>query len=338
MNIKTNQAGFGRRLIANLLEISLRYAIFLPLFAIMAQSTNIPNLAYNIFLYIIVFLFFVFLFIVYDTLMTYYCYGNFGKLLTGIHVVDMEGHRLTIKRILFRNLIGYTFASLVFGLGYWTIITDKNKQAWQDKVVGSYVVTKQKFLWILALLLFFVIVIGEMMFLMQQFNIFMRGPAVIQIRNMIMTQQKEKWVKEAKEEEQKTLGKYYPEYVVSDTFYEKIETLRKVQEAKNLPEMKRQSALLLSSAKTPAEKAVAYNWMGITANETNDAKGALANYTKAVEVYPTYSTAYSNLSMVQRFDFADDINAVKNAQTAVKLTPKERYQRSRNSTNARTKK
>lgn len=310
--MNTNQAGFGRRLIALLLEGSLRFLLFLPLFAAMAMSTSLPNLAYNVFLYIIVILFFAFLFIIYDTLMFHFLYGNLGQLLTGIHVVDAHGQRLTIRRILFRNLIGCSFAGLVFGLGYWTIITDKSKQGWQDKVVGSYVITKQKFLWIFALLLFLLIAAGETMFLIQQFSHFIQGPVLKQINQLITQREKET-----------KIANYNPENLVSKSFYEKNVAIGNLYKKGETKEALTQATALRKAAKTNEEKAVAENLLGVTSGYIDDIVTE-KHFQNAIKFYPNFIQAYANLSLVQSHQKKGD-EALMNAQKAIKVFPNDAF-------------
>lgn len=85
-------------------------------------------------------------------LFTYYFGGSLGKLLTGLQITDQNRNKLSGKRILFRQTVGYMFSSLLFGLGYLSIIKDPQKQAWHDKTVDSLVVTKQN-LWLPSLLI-----------------------------------------------------------------------------------------------------------------------------------------------------------------------------------------
>jgi len=64
----------------------------------------------------------------------------------GYHVLDMKivsinGAQLTVKQIVIR-LISSIFSALVFGLGFIWIAFDANKQAWHDKVAGTYVIRK----------------------------------------------------------------------------------------------------------------------------------------------------------------------------------------------------
>ena len=79
----------------------------------------------------------------------YYAYftsrfgGTIGKLVLGIQVVDeSRKNHLTFWMSYFRSTIGYMVSNMLFGLGFYWIIRDPNRQAWHDKLVGSFVVTK----------------------------------------------------------------------------------------------------------------------------------------------------------------------------------------------------
>lgn len=64
-----------------------------------------------------------------------------GKMVLKIKVVkigtnDVPGY----AKAFLRETIGKFLSSLVFGLGYFAVIKDKNKQAWHDKIAGTVVV------------------------------------------------------------------------------------------------------------------------------------------------------------------------------------------------------
>ncbi|ODS33390.1 MAG: hypothetical protein SCARUB_01499 [Candidatus Scalindua rubra] len=57
----------------------------------------------------------------------------------GIKTVAINGAAVTVKQIVIRAISSF-FSLLAFGLGFFWITIDKNKQAWQDKIAGTYVV------------------------------------------------------------------------------------------------------------------------------------------------------------------------------------------------------
>lgn len=78
--------------------------------------------------------------------------GTIGKILTGTKIVDASGKFLSFWRALFRNSIGYTVSGGFFWLGFIWTLADRQRQAWHDQIVGSFVVVRNKFLWILGII------------------------------------------------------------------------------------------------------------------------------------------------------------------------------------------
>ncbi len=66
-----------------------------------------------------------------------------GKFAMGIQVVKVDGSPISDVDAVIRA-IGYQVSSLVFGLGYFWAIFDKNKQTWHDKLARTYVVRRQE--------------------------------------------------------------------------------------------------------------------------------------------------------------------------------------------------
>lgn len=142
-------ASFTLRTLACLSETSIFILIFIYLlFNVVGQPTLASALTYIIY---VLALYLLNPFIVYQSVyLTYFYGGSIGKLLTGLRVVNENGNKLSGKRVIFRQTAGYTFSGLVFGLGFWSILKDPEKQGWHDKAVGSRVIVKQT-IWPLAL-------------------------------------------------------------------------------------------------------------------------------------------------------------------------------------------
>ena len=85
--------------------------------------------------------------------------GTPGKLIIGTRVVDGKNKNLSLKMALFRNYVGKTVSNLLFGLGYLWILKDENRQAWHDMTAGSYVVQKNKYSLLIAVVINIVLVI-----------------------------------------------------------------------------------------------------------------------------------------------------------------------------------
>lgn len=68
---------------------------------------------------------------------------SIGKKLFQIQVVNTNYQQLTLMQAFMRETIGKLVSGLVFGLGFWWAIWDKDKQTWHDKLAKTYVVTKK---------------------------------------------------------------------------------------------------------------------------------------------------------------------------------------------------
>ncbi|BBO18847.1 conserved hypothetical protein [Candidatus Brocadia pituitae] len=68
-----------------------------------------------------------------------------GKWLLGVKVVEkLTGNSPGFWRMILRETIGKFVSGLVFSLGYFWAIWDKDGQAWHDKIAGTVVVKEQK--------------------------------------------------------------------------------------------------------------------------------------------------------------------------------------------------
>ena len=63
-----------------------------------------------------------------------------GKWMVGLRVVRQSGKRAGFMTMFFREFIGKMLSGLVFCLGYFWILIDKDNQGWHDKLVTTYVV------------------------------------------------------------------------------------------------------------------------------------------------------------------------------------------------------
>ena len=63
-----------------------------------------------------------------------------GKMLVGIKVVDEEGAIPGLGRAIMREVIGKFISAIVFDVGYLWVLWDPNRQAWHDKIAGTFVV------------------------------------------------------------------------------------------------------------------------------------------------------------------------------------------------------
>ena len=63
-----------------------------------------------------------------------------GKMAVGIKVVNNQGRKPGLARAALRESIGKTISTLVLLLGFLWVILDSRRQAWHDKLSGTYVV------------------------------------------------------------------------------------------------------------------------------------------------------------------------------------------------------
>ncbi len=67
-----------------------------------------------------------------------------GKNFFYLKVVSKEGGNIGYAKAIIREFFGKIISSFVFSLGYLWVIWDREKQAWHDKIAGTYVVQKQE--------------------------------------------------------------------------------------------------------------------------------------------------------------------------------------------------
>lgn len=147
-----NGAGFLVRALASMTDTVLLVTPHILFGLWIAGSATLPQLGFSAMTYLVVILGVSLGFIFFYPYLVSRFGATPGKLLTGLRITDEEGKLLSLRRSLFRALVGYPFAGLYFGLGYLSIIRDENKQGWHDKAVKSRVWIVRS-LWPLALLL-----------------------------------------------------------------------------------------------------------------------------------------------------------------------------------------
>lgn len=67
-----------------------------------------------------------------------------GKMLTGITILNIDGTRLHVGRLLLRNTIGYLITALTLGLGFLIAAVNSSGRALHDFVGGTVVVRGRK--------------------------------------------------------------------------------------------------------------------------------------------------------------------------------------------------
>lgn len=176
--MKTDKlANFGYRLIANLLDTAILPLPVMVFFWAISYSNNLSDFTIGL-VSLIVFIILPLLLIkplLYDAWLNSNIGGTLGKILTGIEVTDENGKRLSYKKSFFRYTTGYAFSSVFFGMGYFSVITDPNKQAWHDKAAGSLVVVKRN-LWIMGLIALIALFAANMFLLFSAIGNLATGP------------------------------------------------------------------------------------------------------------------------------------------------------------------
>ena len=62
-----------------------------------------------------------------------------GKRVLNMYVVNESGERAGFWTMLFREWIGKWISAVVFGLGFLSILWDRDRQGWHDKLASTYV-------------------------------------------------------------------------------------------------------------------------------------------------------------------------------------------------------
>ena len=62
-----------------------------------------------------------------------------GYNIFGIRIISINGMQVSIKQIIVRVISSF-FSAIPLGLGYIWIAVDENRQAWHDKIAGTYVI------------------------------------------------------------------------------------------------------------------------------------------------------------------------------------------------------
>jgi uncharacterized RDD family membrane protein YckC len=157
-----NNSGFWPRALAVLIDTTIFVLVFLYIGYSLINSSHsvaefvstlINDLALIIFPLAIYNLF-------HRSIFTYLFGGTPGKLLTGLAVTGVDNEKLSFKRILFRQLIGYQLSAVALGLGFFSVLRDSEKRGWHDKASGTKVITRAT-LWPVGLLALAALIYGN---------------------------------------------------------------------------------------------------------------------------------------------------------------------------------
>jgi uncharacterized RDD family membrane protein YckC len=132
--------GFGLRLAALLVDTGLLYVLgsmarrlFLYLYVERVFSPRVQQWAWDQLLGVLVgFIYFV--------VSTATWGATPGKFILGLRVVDADGHRPSLLRVLLREVIGRPLSQYVLGLGYLAVAISPEKRGWHDHIGGTWVV------------------------------------------------------------------------------------------------------------------------------------------------------------------------------------------------------
>ena len=157
MNNHKNIASPYLRLLAYLIDICITIMPALLIIVLVSTSNDITLVLSRASLFALLLIYPVFTTVL-TSLMISEFGGTFGKLLTGTSIVRSDGSNLSFWRATWRNLIGYTVSGLILWAGFIWILVDKNRQGWHDMMADSYVVVKNKLMWIIGLVVLMVTV------------------------------------------------------------------------------------------------------------------------------------------------------------------------------------
>ncbi|KPJ56319.1 MAG: hypothetical protein AMJ42_05465 [Deltaproteobacteria bacterium DG_8] len=140
------KGGFWIRFIAYIIDnvILSIFSLILIVLGIIALGLGSSGLVEleedNIFTFLVpLYIFYFVITIVYYT----YFHGStgqtIGKMACRLKVIKVDGKPLGYGKA-FLRWIGYIISSFIFNLGYLWAAWDKNKQAWHDKIAGTYVI------------------------------------------------------------------------------------------------------------------------------------------------------------------------------------------------------
>lgn len=136
-----NKANLGQRFIAELIDISIGISITVWFFYLISQTTDIVQILTHGLNWIVASIWWAITICFVQALLVSKFGASFGKLLSGLRIVDANGKNLSFWKAFFRELGLKQVSSYFFGLGYWWMIKDEQKQTWHDKALDTYVIT-----------------------------------------------------------------------------------------------------------------------------------------------------------------------------------------------------
>ena len=150
--MKNKYASFWQRLIAHLVDLGIGYALFIWLLTNISSKTTVSDIFSGFLSYFIIAIWYGVIYLLAQSFLISRFGGTVGKLLTGIKITDQNGDNLTFLKAIFREAGLKRISVFLFGLGFWWMIKDKEKQTWHDKAANSYVVTTNSTLTVVGIL------------------------------------------------------------------------------------------------------------------------------------------------------------------------------------------
>lgn len=82
-----------------------------------------------------------------------------GKMFLGLKIVSSTGSNPSVLAAILREIVGKLLSGLAFGLGYFWVMFDKEKQGWHDKIAGTHVVVTKPLTGFRKFLVYFILFI-----------------------------------------------------------------------------------------------------------------------------------------------------------------------------------
>ncbi len=133
---RQDYCGFWRRFAANFLDglvLGMAYNVVNKILHVIATLSGTTYLGFSEWMLCTI------IFWVYMIWFKGYKGATPGYYALGIKIISISGAQVSVKQILIR-IISSFFSAIPFGLGYIWIIIDADRQAWHDKIAGTYVI------------------------------------------------------------------------------------------------------------------------------------------------------------------------------------------------------
>ena len=138
------KAGFWIRVVAALVDSFLvsvvQFALVYLLIYVLGLADGVTNGDTKELIAGLALLFSTLVGVVYYVFFTGYCGQTPGKMALRVKVIRTNGEEIGFGRAVLREVIGKLISSIVLCLGYLWVAFDPQKQAWHDKIAGTYVI------------------------------------------------------------------------------------------------------------------------------------------------------------------------------------------------------